>query len=253
MASNFIWYELMTTDLKAAGAFYTTVVGWSPESWNGDFPYTIMKVGDTSVAGLMNIPEEARAMGQPPAWVGYIHADNVDEATESVRKAGGAVFREPADIPSIGRFSVVADPQGAAFMLMTPQGGEAGPELTGFTPGRIGWRELYTNDWASAFDFYASQFGWEKDDALDMGPMGTYQLFSINGEQAGGMMNRPQEMPVTAWLYYFNVDGIDAAAKRVTDNKGQLLIGPMEVPGGSWIVQCMDPQGAMFALVAQGR
>jgi uncharacterized protein len=251
MASNFIWYELMTTDLKAAEDFYKTVVGWTSETWPGDFPYVLMKVGDIAAAGLMTIPEEAARMGQPPAWVGYIYAADVDKATESVKKAGGAVHREPTDIPEVGRFSVVADPQGAVFMLMTPKGPDQ-PRLTGFTPGRIGWHELYTTDWEKGFDFYSSQFGWEKDQAMDMGEMGIYQLFKIDGQQAGGMMNKPPQVPVPNWLYYFNVDDINAASERVKSAGGQVMFGPMQVPGGSWISQCQDPQGAVFAIVAQG-
>lgn len=67
------------------------------------------------------------------------------------------------------------------------------------------------------------------------------------------MMNKPEQIPVPVWQFYFNVPAIDAAAKRVTDNGGKILMGPMEVPGGSWIVQGMDPQGAHFALMAPGR
>ena len=111
--------------------------------------------------------------------------------------------------------------------------------LSGFTPGRIGWHELYAADWKSAFAFYAGQFGWAKTDAIDMGPMGTYQLFAIDSDQMGGMMNKPEEIPVPLWLFYFNVEAIDAGAERVKANGGQILNGPMEVPGGSWIVQCI--------------
>ena len=88
---------------------------------------------------------------------------------------------------------------------------------------------------------------------MDMGEMGVYQLFAINGEQAGGMMNRPPNVPVPFWGFYFNVSGIDAAAARVKENGGQILMGPMEVPGDSWVVNCMDPQGAAFSLVSMGR
>ncbi len=253
MASNFIWYELMTTDLRAAETFYGKVVGWTGESWgSGDFPYTIMKVGEVGVAGLMNIPAEARAMGQPPAWVGYIFAEDVDKATEKLRKAGGTVHREPADIPNVGRFSVVADPQGAVFMLMTPSPQDPSPQLSGYTPGRISWHELYANDWAKALEFYSSQFGWEKAETHDMGHMGIYQLFTVNGEQTGGMMNRPPQVPVPAWMFYINVDNIESAVERVRSAGGTVLFGPMEVPGGSKVAQCLDPQGAVFALTAPG-
>jgi predicted enzyme related to lactoylglutathione lyase len=66
-------------------------------------------------------------------------------------------------------------------------------------------------------------------------------------------MNKPEQIPDPVWQFYFNVPAIDAAAKRVTDNGGKILMGPMEVPGGSWIVQCQDPQGAHFALMAPVR
>lgn len=251
MPSNFVWYELMTTDLDAAGAFYKTVVGWNSEAWdNPQMRYTIMKAGDKAVAGLMIVPDEAAKMGARPAWTGYIHADNVDAATQSVKKAGGTVYREPADIPEVGRFSVVADPQGAMFTLFTPKG-EGQPPAPPMTPGHVGWHELYAADWKSAFDFYSSQFGWTKTDAMDMGEMGTYQLFAAGGDAIGGMFTKPADVPSPFWLFYFNVGDIDAAAQRVTGNGGKVLMGPMEVPGGGWVLQATDPQGAMFALVGR--
>lgn len=254
-ASPFIWYELMTTDLDAAEAFYTKVVGWTPQAFPGsDMRYTVMNAGDRGVAGVMTIPDEAKAMGTPPSWVGYIYAADVDEATKAVKKAGGTVHRNPTDIPGVGRFSVVADPHGATFMLMKPEGPDQ-PPVPPNTPGHIGWHELFANDWKSAFDFYSKQFGWTKTDAMDMGgDMGTYQMFATGGDAAvGGMMTKTKDMPVPMWLFYFTVPGIDDAAKRVTDNKGKIVMGPMEVPGGSWVLQGFDPQGALFALVAPKR
>jgi predicted enzyme related to lactoylglutathione lyase len=84
-----------------------------------------------------------------------------------------------------------------------------------------------------------------------MGAMGTYQIFSVGGQGVGGMMNKPPMVPVANWLYYINVADIDAAVDRVKTGGGQILNGPMQVPGGSWIIQGKDPQGAMFALVGQ--
>ena len=81
-----------------------------------------MSGGDSTVAGLMPLPAEARAAGGRPSWLGYIGVEDVGAATDRVRQAGGTVHRAPADIPKVGRFSVVADPQGATFMLFKPQG-----------------------------------------------------------------------------------------------------------------------------------
>lgn len=253
-AKSFFWYELMTDDLEAAEAFYTSVVGWTAEPFDapGVPPYVVVKAGDRGVGGLMAIPEEVRENGMPPAWMGYIEADDVDAATASVKAAGGTVHREPADIPDVGRFSVVADPQGAVFMLLHGNGPDQ-PPVPMDAPGHIGWRELYANDWESALEFYSGQFGWARDEGVDMGEMGTYQLFAVDGEQTGGMMNRPPQMPVPCWQFYFNVPAIDAAARRVTDGGGTVIFGPEEVPGGQWVINCIDPQGAFFGLVAPAR
>ena len=249
MASSFFWYELMTTDVPAAETFYRNVVGWNSQPFESSgIDYVVFNAGERAVCGLMLLPEEAKAMGTPPCWMGYIHAKDVDAATASVKKAGGTVHREPSDIPEVGRFSVVADPQGAAFMLMTPQGPDQEP-LAPDAAGNVGWRELYTTDWQAAFGFYSTQFGWTKDEAMEMGEMGTYQVFAIDGQQAGGMMNKPPQMPAPAWTFYFTVDDINAATERVKAGGGTVLLGPLEVPGGSWMIQAQDPQGAIFALV----
>jgi len=251
---NFVWYELMTSDMDAAEAFYKAVIGWTSQAFdNPGMRYTIMSAGDSMVTGVMTLPEEARAMGGQPCWVGYIYADDVDATTESVKQAGGKVYKAPEDIPNIGRFSVVTDPQGAMFLLFKPSEGANNPPAPMGTPGHVGWHELYTTDWSKAFEFYSQQFGWTKDQAMDMGPMGTYQLFAAGDGAIGGMMNKPEGVPVPVWGYYFNVPAIDAAVTRVKENGGQVLNGPMEVPGGAWIVNCMDPQHAMFSLVAPSR
>jgi hypothetical protein len=148
---------------------------------------------------------------------------------------------------------VVADPQGAGFLLAKGLSSESFPPISSRTPGAIGWRELMAGEWKSAFAFYEKLFGWTKAEAFEMGPMGTYQLFATGAEPVGGMMTKPDAVPMPNWGYYFNVDAIDAAAERVKAAGGKILMGPAEVPGPMFIVQCMDPLGAYFALVAPKR
>ena len=248
---SFVWYELMTSDTAAAEVFYRKVVGWElRDSGMGDRSYTLISAGPVMVAGLMALPAEARAMGARPGWVGYIGVDDVDAYAARVVAAGGKIYRAPEDIPGIGRFAVAADPHGAAFILFHATGNEAPAPAAPGTVGHIGWHELHAGDWTSAFAFYAGLFGWTKADAVDMGPMGTYQLFATGGATVGGMMTKTADSPLPFWLYYFNVDAADAAVARVKEAAGQVVNGPMQVSGGSWIVQCMDPQGAMFAIVS---
>lgn len=254
MPSPFIWYELMTEDTAAAVEFYTAVVGWTAEPWSGsDMAYTIVKAGETGVGGIMTIPPDAKAMGTGPAWMGYVHAPQIDEAAAGIAARGGSVLKEPADIPGVGRFAVVADPHGAAFMLLSPQGADAPPPPAPDTPGLVGWRELMGGNLEEALAFYEGQFGWKRGDAFDMGEVGIYQLFETEGGQGGGMMKRPPTMPQAFWGFYFNVEAIGAATERVKARGGEVVFGPMEVPDGSWIVNCVDPQGAFFALTAPRR
>jgi predicted enzyme related to lactoylglutathione lyase len=246
--SNFVWYDLMTTDSKAAEAFYTKVVGWrAQDSGMSDRSYTILHAKEIPIGGLMPIPAEAA--GARPMWSGYVGVDDVDAVAKRLKAAGGSVHRGPEDIPGVGRFAVVADPHGASFMLFHGTADAPPPSAPAGTPGHIGWHELYAGDREKAFAFYSGLFGWTKVEAMDMGPMGVYQTFATDKVQVGGMMTKPEQIPAPCWLYYFNVDDIGAATARVKDNKGKVLNGPMQVPGGSFIIQCSDPQGAMFALV----
>jgi uncharacterized protein len=251
---TFCWYDLMTSDSKAAESFYRGVLGWeAKDSGMTGSPYTLLSVGPAMVAGLMPIPVEARGAGARPCWSGYIWVDDVDAYAVRVKAAGGAVHRAPADIPGVGRFAVVADPGGAVFMLFKDAGAPERPQIAPGTPGHIGWHELHAADGASAFAFYAGLFGWSKAEAIDMGPMGVYQTFATGGAPVGGMMTKMPDTPAPFWLYYFNVAAVDAAQARVTQGGGRVVMGPHQVPTGQWILQCIDPQGAMFAMVGPKR
>jgi uncharacterized protein len=246
--SPFVWYELLTSDVAAAKGFYSQVVGWNTQ----DMPmpgmtYTLLRIGETQIGGLMALPTEASDGGMKPAWVGYVGVDDVDGAAAKVKQLGGRIHGVPTDIPNVGRFAMVADPQGAAFNIFKP--GQAGQRLVSSEPGHVGWHELHTSDWSKALAFYADMFGWLKGDSVDMGPMGTYQLFKAGDTAIGGMFNSPAATVARFWLYYFNVADIDAAGKRVADGGGKIMQGPTQVPGGGWIIQAADPQGASFALV----
>jgi hypothetical protein len=245
---RFLWYELMTTDMEAAKAFYTKVVGWRTEDASmPGMAYTLFTSGGISVSGLMGLPETAKQMGGKPSWIGYVGVDNVDAATKRIKQLGGAVHVPPQDISNISRFSVVADPQMASLALLQwlkPRY-EKPADLS--APGRVGWHELVAADRETAFAFYGELFGWQKATS-DGGAKGAYQLFSAGGQTMGGMVTKPAAVPVPFWLYYFNVADIEAAANRVKAGGGEILEGPLALSVDSWIVRCTDPQGAMFAL-----
>jgi uncharacterized protein len=250
--STFVWYELMTTDMDAAKAFYASVVGWGTKDASiPGMAYTLFTAGGTSVSGLMDLSEDAKNVGSTPSWIGYVGAKDIDGAADRIRCLGGVVLVPPTDIPHVSRFSVVADPQMAALGLikwMIPRENQAA-EL--FSPGHVGWYELLATDCEEALHFYGELFGWQRAEAVDLGAMGEYHLFCARGQPIGGMFTKPPTVRAPFWLYYFNVKDIDVAAKRVQAGGGQILNGPIGGPGSSWIVHCMDPQGVIFALVGQ--
>jgi uncharacterized protein len=238
--------------VEAAKAFYAEVVGWGTQDVSMlGMAYTLFTAGGASVSGLMGLPENERTLGLRPSWLGYVDVNDVDATADRIKQLGGAVHVPPMDIPNISRISVAADPQMATIALFKwLTGGQESPEPD--APGRVGWHELLAADWEKAFAFYGELFGWKKVET-DIGALGTYQLFSAEGQTIGGMLTKPPTEPVPFWLYYFNVRDIDAAVKRVKAGRGQILDGPIEVPGGRWIVRCTDPQGAIFALVGKRR
>jgi predicted enzyme related to lactoylglutathione lyase len=240
---RFIWHELLTTDTAAAAAFYPKVVPWrtQPSSMPG---YTIWMAGQSQVGGLMAQPSDAA--GTPPQWLIYIGTPNVDATAEHAQRLGARVVKPAADIPNVGRFAVLADPQGATFALYTP--GPTGGAIPTPGAGVFSWHELATTDVAGALRFYGELFGWTKGQGHDMGAMGVYQIFERFGSMVGGMCNVQGPATPPSWLSYVQVADSSRAVAAAKSAGGRLLHGPVEVPGGSWIALFMDPQGGAFAV-----
>ncbi len=249
------WYELSTGEgsLKAAEDFYASVLGWGfADAGMEGFTYHLASHGGDMVAGAMEMPADVADM--PPFWMIYFAVDDADKAAADVKAAGGQVHRDPADIPGTGRFAIFADPQGAAFGVLQPLamdedcGDSSGGAFDQQKEGHGNWNELMSSDPVAGFAFYSGLFGWQKGRAMDMGEMGTYQLFSHDGAEIGGMMGLGNA-PVSFWLPYFGVNAVGAAIARIEAAGGTVVHGPAEVPGPAFIAVARDPQGAHFAIV----
>jgi uncharacterized protein len=245
---RFVWHELLTTDPKSAGAFFSKIIGWKTQPWD-EGRYTLFVSGKRQDAGLMAVPEDVKQMGGAPSWLTYIGTHNVDETARLATSLGAVVKKGPEDIPHVGRYAVLQDPQGAVFGIYksneAPGRDGAAPEL-----GQFSWHELATTDAKAGFDFYRKLFGWVETSAMDMGPMGVYRMFGQSKDRPmGGFFNKPNEMPgPPSWLPYIRISDAKKSAAAVTKAGAKVINGPMEVPGGDWIAQGLDPQGVMFAL-----
>jgi predicted enzyme related to lactoylglutathione lyase len=253
---NFIWYELMTTDAEGAKAFYDAVVGWHIGDAAPEFQgYRMIGRSDGHFAGgVLPITDEMRQHGARPVWLGYINVADVDAAVAKIEQAGGKALMAPFDIPNVGRIAMVADPQGAPFYVMKPIPPANDPDAQSdvFSPTeaqRVRWNELSTTDPDSALDFYRRQFGWGQEGDMDMGEMGKYRFIQSGATTIGAVMRKPPQLPVSVWSYYIGVDDIDRAIDAINAGGGKVLNGPMEIPGGEFALNGMDPQGAAFGLV----
>lgn len=247
-----VWYELLSTDPKGSIAFYTEVIGWKTAPFGADGSYTMFVSDQGPVGGVALLPEAAQKMGAPSHWQSNVVVGNVDETVARVKELGGSVYVVES-VPGVGRFAVVSDPQGAVIAVFTPERDMPAHDVT--KQGEWSWHELYTTDHEAAFTFYETIAKWQKLDAVDLGPMGTYQLWGREGKALGGMMTLPKGMKTPdgrevppSWMYYVTVADLDATLERAKARGARVLNGPMEVPGGQRIVQLMDPQGAAFAL-----
>ncbi len=241
----FVWYEHLSEDVQGAIAFYTEVVGWKTQAFSAD--YTLWVGSQGPLGGVMKLPAEAAKMGAPPHWIAYVAVEDVDASAKLAIKIGGKLYVEPTDIPTVGRFAVLGDPQGAPFAAFKPTTAMALHDPA--KDGEFCWNELLTSDSAAAFRFYSELFGWKVLDDMDMGPMGTYRIYGVGERRLGGMMTTPKGAPMPPmWRYYVSTGDLDAAIGRATRKGGKVMNGPMDVPGGGRIAQLMDPQGAAFAL-----
>lgn len=252
--THFVWYEHMTKDVKAAIAFYSEVVGWKTQPFpetQGLEPYTMWMSEQGPIGGVARL-EDA---GTPPHWMGHVGVDDLDAMVAKVKEKGGRVLVPPTPIPTVGRFSVIADPQGASLSLFEPLPMEQPmPPHDRTKHGEITWHELYADDGRAAFEFYSALFGWKILDRFDMGEAGPYLIFGEGDERYGGMMTKMPSMKLPpAWSYYVHVDDLDAAVARASAKGAKVLYGPMEVPDGTRAAQLVDPQGAVFGLHGSGK
>jgi predicted enzyme related to lactoylglutathione lyase len=246
---RFVWYDLMTSDLDAAVDFYTRLAGWGTAPWEGEGdPYTMWANDGVPLGGVMPLPEEAKAANARPYWMAYVSVPDAKAIVAQTEELGGSVVVPATAIPNVGSFAILHDPQGGAFTAFTPLEAASGIDESPKV-GDFSWHELATTDAEAAFDFYHQIFGWEQTEDMDMGAMGTYQMYGHGGSSLGGIFRKPDEVDgPPAWLYYIRVRDANEAALTIQMLGGQVMSGPMEVPGGDLVAHCLDPQGGTFAI-----
>jgi predicted enzyme related to lactoylglutathione lyase len=242
---SFVWHDLMTGDIPGAVAYYGKVAGWKTQAFDANYLMWAAKTGP--IGGVGALPAD-----QAPHWLSYVATDDIEATLKLTQKLGGKVIKPVTDISNGGKYAVLSDPQGAVFGVHWSAESTAATTPPSMPPlGTFSWLELATSDYQAAFAFYQALFGWEKVAAHDIGEMGIYFIYGMHGRPFGGMFTIPPGMPMpAAWCGYVQVADARKTAKIITKAGGKIINGPMEVPGGSWIVQAIDPQGAVHAVVS---
>ena len=234
---RFVWHELVTPDSNAAHAFYGKAIGWKSQPWEEDASYVMFAAARGPIGATVG------GNGSAAHWLPYVGTGDLDATIELAKQKGGSVVKDVATLSTGSRYAVLQDPFGAKFGVY--ESAEDYGKITPPKPGEHSWHELMSTDHEGAFDFYSALFGWEKQVEHDMGEMGTYLIYGLGDVPFGGMMTLQEQGP--AWVSYVQVKDVNQTAKKVKSAGGKVINGPMEVPGGDWIVQAVDPQGAMFA------
>lgn len=249
-----IWYELATEDPAQVAPFYQAVMGWTisaqaePLATGMDYRM-IERAGGGFAGGVAVLNEQMKAGGFGPGWLIYFGVDDVDASAEQATQLGARTYMGPTTLEGVGRIAMLADPQGATFYLMRGASDEDSTAFTGMTPGGCCWNELSTGDVPAAVEFYGKLLGYGTDNFMPMGEDARYVFIELAG-QAIGAIGPCQANGPTAWLPYFRVSGtIDAAKQAAESSGGKVMMGPMEVPGGDWIIVASDPAGATVGFV----
>ena len=244
-SGRFVWHELATTDVKKSAAFYSELFGWkTTEEPMGPTTYTMLKQGTTSIGGITSLTPS-----EPPHWRMYCTVADVDAAAKKATELGGKVLYAPSDIPTVGRFAVVADPQGAVLLPFLPsQPADTTPEPEGPPPvGTFCWDELMTSDPAKAAEFYTAIYGWTTKEQ-ELGAHGTYRTLLRGERMTGGIMSLPMPGIPPQWGTYVAVASVEDTVKRVESLKAKVLVPPSDIPGMGRFAVFGDPLGATLSV-----
>ena len=251
-----IWYELMTRDPAAAKAFYDPLFGWtmSAKSDQPGMDYRMIDTGGGNfVGGVFVLGRDDVDGGAFPIWLVYLGVDDVDATAGQVKERGGDVHLAPFDIPGAGRAAMVGDPAGNPLYIMCGSSSESSTAFDRMGMGKCNWNELASRDQTASNAFFAEVFGWVYPDKMTMpGDMGDYVFIQAGADTIGASMRAQADHPA-GWTFYFRAPDIDAAAAHIASAGGQVLQGPMEVPGGDMVLVAKDPEGVRFGVAAPGK
>ncbi len=244
------WYELNTSDGKAAKDFYNNLFGWTSEDnpVGESMIYTMHQLGDRKVAASFEMTADMAQEGVPPHWRVYFTVEDAQDSANLAKEAGGTVISGPSAVFTAGIMAVIQDPQGATFSIWQP-GDHIGAEVKGET-GAVGWTELMTGDREVPKAFYSKVFPIiTQDEKMANGQ--DYTLMKLGDNHVAGIIQLSGEQMQGAppqWCCYFMVEDIDASIAQARALGGDAFLEKMDIKH-VFIAGSRDPQSAAFMLM----
>ena len=233
------WFELLTEDATAAGAFYRDLFGWELQlRESGD--YTVIHDGEL-IAGISQI-ERILPEVDETTWLVGVVVEDLHASVATARRLGGRVLRDVATAGELAHWAVVEDLQGGQILLLEPvqlraRGGEPGP-------GHLVWTELWTTDVEASSAFYTDVVGWDR--ASVEHPDGAYSMFRSGGKPRAGLVPIETDRLETGWAPYIGVIDLEATLTRARELGGKILLEPSPEIYDGLVAVLADPTGVGF-------
>jgi predicted enzyme related to lactoylglutathione lyase len=247
---KWVWFELSTSDVEKAGAFYSELLGWKVEVKDmAGTQYSAIVNGGQEIGLLQALPADAKKKKLSPAWLAYISVADVDAAVAAATEAGATVTVPAMDMPEVGRFAVMIDPWGAGFGVVKSKEGDKPDGMP--AAGDFIWIEHLSKDakkTTEATAFYTKVAGYEIK-TMKVGKM-DYMIGNAAGMDRMGFAKADKSAWAGKFVPYIVVADVDATVKVATKLKAKVLAKPMDIPDVGRISMLSDPQGAVFAVMA---
>jgi predicted enzyme related to lactoylglutathione lyase len=234
---KFVWHDLLTADVQAAGAFYEKLFGWRIEYRD---KYAIVRNGDKLIAGILQVkPADDKASAG--IWIPSVSVADVDAAASLVEEQGGKVVNGPVNMEKRGRAALIRDPQGAYLVLLRAEGGDPVDKKAAI--GDWLWNEIWTHTPDNTEAFYASLLEYDH-----VASENDYDVFMNKEKWRAGIRHLQDEKQPTVWVPVVRVADPEATAKRVTALGGVVWIAPDDAPNKGETALIGDATGALLLI-----
>jgi predicted enzyme related to lactoylglutathione lyase len=245
---KWVWYELRSKDVEKSKAFYGELLGWQiePQEMNG-MKFELIKAGGKDIGIISATEGKAKSH-----WVPFVSVPDVDAAVKTIEEQKGKVVTPASDIPDIGRFAIVSDPNGVEFAVF--KGAKGDEPDSPPAAGLFVWNEYLSKNkkqHTAALAFYPAALGYTTSQmAMGEGKKkAQYDMLSFNEAPRAGVEEAKPASLGGQWMPWVTVDDTDAVVANAKKLKGKVAVKPHDIPTVGRAAIVVDPTGAAVGVL----